>query len=136
MTKSGITLMISGVSLAVIGTVVSPSLHQPIFPMVNDTSGWRVVDRLIAASGAILFFAGIVMTVVGVRTMRGRRRAPTPAGDRGESYRSLIEPASLTPTPKARGQEPGYEILSVTVGIIGAIVLALGATAMFFFRQV
>lgn len=122
--------------MAVIGTVVSPSLHQPIFPMGNDTSGWRVVDRLIAASGAILFFAGIVMTVVGVRTARGQRRAPTHAADRGESYRSLIEPASLRPTPKARGQEPGYEVLSVTVGIIGAIVLALGATAMFFFRQV
>lgn len=136
MTKSGITLMVTGVSLAVIGTLVSPSLHQPIVVIGNDNPGWRLVDRLIAASGGILFLAGIVMTVLGIRTTRRRQHAAAPAIPNGESYRSLVDPASLTPVPRATAPDNGYEILMVTVVIIGATILALGAAIMFFFRQI
>lgn len=136
MTKSGITLMITGISLAVIGTVVSPSLHQPIVAIGNDNSGWRVVDRLIAVSGGILFLAGIIMTALGIRTTRRQRGDSAPAAGSGESYRSLVDPASLAPSPARAGQANGYDILFITIAIIGATILALGGVAMFFFRQV
>jgi hypothetical protein len=127
--KSGVSLIVAGVSLVVIGTVVSPSLHQPLLAFENGQSGWRIVDRVIAVSGGILFLLGLTMTVLGLRGPRGQQTLA--ADGHPDSSRSRGAPSS----PERTAPGAGDEMLTVTIGIIVFTAFALSAVILFVFSQ-